>query len=271
MIIDGHAHAAGVFFEKDTLVSELDRLGVDKVVLAPMGFMSGDTYSQGNIEKAFPEDDPGTWLEKIAYFFQNFSDLMYDRPNEYLFTLKRQCPDRIIQYYWANPNNPDVMQELQDHLSLWNYSGVKLHQVFANFDTNQESVQQIAQFCASHDMPLFIHLHKKKHVRQFIKLLIANPHTKFIVAHMVGYEIIAKKALKLDNFWFDISPHYLVSDEMILKAIEQFGAERLMLGSDTPLGNNNLEKSLGQVRNLNIPGSDKEKILGLNLKALLKL
>jgi predicted TIM-barrel fold metal-dependent hydrolase len=236
-----------------------------------MGFLAGDTYSQGNIEKAFPEDNPGTWLERIAYFFQNFTDIMYDRPNEYLFTLNRQCPERIIQYYWANPNNPDIMKELQDHLSLWNYSGVKLHQLLSNFDTNQESVQQIAQFCEAHDMPLFIHMHRKKHVRQFIRLLKANPHTKFIVAHMVGYEIIAEKALKPDNFWFDISPHYLVSDEMILKSIAQFGAGRLMLGSDTPLGANNLEKSLARLRNLDIPEADKEKISGLNLKALLNL
>jgi hypothetical protein len=56
MIIDGHAHASGVFFEKDTLVSELDRLGVDKAALAPMGFLADDSYSQGNIEKAFRED-----------------------------------------------------------------------------------------------------------------------------------------------------------------------------------------------------------------------
>jgi predicted TIM-barrel fold metal-dependent hydrolase len=271
MIIDGHAHAAGVFFEKDTLASELDRLGVDKVVLVPMGFSNDDTYSQGNLEKAFREDESGSWIKKIAYFFGNFSDLMYDKPNEYLFTLKQQCPDRIIQYYWANPNDPNIMKDLQDHLPLWNYSGVKLHQLFANFETNQEIVHQIAQFCGSHDMPFFIHMHYKKHIRQFIKLLKANRHTKFIVAHMIGYEIIAEKALGFDNFFFDISPHYMVPDEKILKAIVQFGAGRLMLGSDTPLGNNNLEKSLGRVRALRIPESDKEKILGLNLKVLLKL
>ena len=241
------------------------------MVLVPVGFSGDDTYSQGNIEKAFPEEKPGTWIKKIAYFFGNFSDLMYDKPNEYLFTLKQQCPDRIIQYFRANPNDPNIIKELQDHLSLWNYSGVKLHQLFANFETNQEVVHQIAQFCGSNDMPFFIHLHYRKHIRQFIKLLKANRHTKFIVAHMIGYEIIAERALGFDNFFFDISSYYLVPDEKILKAIDQFGAGRLMLGSDTPLGNNNLEKSLGRVRAFRIPESDKEKILGLNLKALLKL
>jgi hypothetical protein len=33
MIIDGHAHAAGVFFSAETLVSALDERGVDKAVL----------------------------------------------------------------------------------------------------------------------------------------------------------------------------------------------------------------------------------------------
>ena len=35
MIIDGHAHSCGDFYDVDKLISILDELNVDKVVLCP--------------------------------------------------------------------------------------------------------------------------------------------------------------------------------------------------------------------------------------------
>ena len=99
-----------------------------------------------------------------------------------------------------------------------------------------------------------------------------HQHTRFIVGHMIGYDILQEHALGLDNFWFDISPSWLVPKKILNKALAYYGADRLMLGSDTPLGSNkNLEKNLKRVRALAISDSDKDKILGLNLQALLNL
>ena len=273
MIIDGHAHAAGVFFEKETLIAELDRLGVDKIVLAPMGVKNDPKFSATNMENSFSDGNPLNWIKKIYEFIEHFSDIIYDKPNEYLFSLKQQCPDRIIQYYWANPNNTNIMQELETHLPLWKFSGVKLHQMVANFDTNQPSMHHIADFCKIHDMPLFIHLFKPKHVSQFCDLVKQHPQTKFIVAHMIGYDKITANCFGLDNFWFDISPSYFVTEKQILKAFKKYGSGRLMLGSDTPLGGNNLlEKNIHRIKTMGgLDDVDREKILGNNLKALLKI
>ncbi len=272
MIIDGHAHAAGFFYEKDSLVAELDRLGVDKVVLAPMGVAHDITYSKDNIENVFEGTTIRNFGQKVNDFIAHLIDMIYDVPNEYLFTLKLQCPERIIQYYWANPNDPDIIQKLEDHLISWNYSGVKLHQMVADFETDQESMHQIAEFCEYHDMPLFVHLHKRKNIFKMIDLMTEHQHTQFIIGHMIGYRIFEEYALGLDNFWFDISPSFLVPKKLLGIALEKYGAGRLMLGSDTPLGGNkNLEKNLDRIEKLTIPDSEKEKILGLNLKAMLKL
>jgi len=272
MIIDGHAHAAGVFFEKDSLVAELDRLGVDKIVLAPMGVGHDPAYSKENIDAIFENTNIDNVEQKINEFVGSLSDIIYDAPNKYLFSLKQECPDRIIQYYWANPNDPNIIEDLEKYIHLWNYSGVKLHQMIADFKTDQESMHQIAEFCEAHDMPLFIHLFKRKNVFRFMDLLTEHPHTRFIVGHMIGYDILQEHGLGLDNFWFDISPSWLVPEKLITKALEYYGAERLMLGSDTPIGSNkNLEKNLERVRALPISDSDKDNILGLNLKAMLKL
>ena len=272
MIIDGHAHAAGVFYEKDSLVAELDRLGVDKIVLAPMGVRQDPAYSKENMDTVFANTNINNVEQKINEFVSGLSNIIYDAPNKYLFSLKQQCPERIIQYYWANPNDPHVMEYLEKYVHLWNFSGVKLHQMVADFKTDQESIHQIAEFCEAHDMPLFIHLFKQKNVFRFMDVCTEHQHTRFIVGHMIGYDILQEHALGLDNFWFDISPSWLVPKKILNKALAYYGADRLMLGSDTPLGSNkNLEKNLKRVRALAISDSDKDKILGLNLQALLNL
>jgi len=269
MIIDGHAHAAGNFFEKETLVAELDRLGVDKVVLAPMGVKRGLNYALPYLGRLFPGSDLSAYINYIIHFFGRFKDIMYDVPNEYLFKLKEQCPDRIIQFYWADPNDPNIMAELKAHLPLWHYSGVKLHQVVSNFNSNQESMHRIADFCAANNLPLFIHLFKRQHIIEFIELLQQHPETKFIVGHMIGFELLVERAFDLNNYWFDISPYSLQSEKRVMKTLNKYGADRLMLGSDTPFGKNGLEKNIKRVRALPISEIDKAKILGGNLQSLL--
>jgi predicted TIM-barrel fold metal-dependent hydrolase len=198
-------------------------------------------------------------------------DRVYDKPNEYLYELKQSCPDRIVQFYWANPKDPNIMSELEAHLPLWNYSGVKLHQIFSSFDTNQESMHQIAEFCEAHNLPLFIHMFKRNNIIEFIDLLQQHPHTKFIVGHMIGYELIEERVFHLDNYWFDISPFFLVSDKRVRKALASYGAGRLCLGSDIPFGKNGLEKNMARVRALPIPQNDIDLIMGGNMQELLGL
>jgi len=56
----------------------------------------------------------------------------------------------------------------------------------------------------------------------------------------------------------------------LLKAIEHFGANRIILGSDTPYGENNLKLNIERVKILNIPSEQRDLILGGNIKKLLE-
>lgn len=271
MIIDGHAHAAGVFFKKDTLVETLDNLGVDKVVLAPMGVSGKEIFGKQHFDDLFDCNKNPEWLD-IKKVDVGLPDVIYEKPNLYLYDLAQQCPDRIIQFYWANPNNPNIIAELEHRFTLWNFKGVKLHQMIEDFDTDSPTMNDIAAFCCEKNIPCFIHLFKRRHIFQLIELMTNHQHTRFIIGHMIGYEIIKDNALGLDNFWFDISPRIAVPDKKILDAVNNFGSERILLGSDTPLsGNRGLEKNINRVRSLNLSDSDTNKILGNNLQALLGL
>lgn len=271
MIIDGHAHAAGIFYEKDTLVNELDRLGVDKVVLAPMGVNPKKNYFLPHLGRWLPWVDLGSFINRLIRLIGYFKEIIYDAPNDYLHELKQQCPDRIIQFYWANPNDPNILEELDKYYEQWHFSGVKLHQVLSDFDTNQESVHRIADFCEAHDMPLFIHLFRRNNIIEFIDLLEHHPGTKFIVGHLIGHDLLVKQAMHLNNYWFDISPYAFLSKRWVMKAYRNYGAGRLVLGSDTPFGGHGLEKNIKRVRSLPISEDEKNLILGSNMARLLGL
>jgi len=68
-----------------------------------------------------------------------------------------------------------------------------------------------------------------------------------------------------------VSPTPLISTKRILYAIDSFGANRIVLGSDTPFGRENLGKNICKIRQLDISETEKELILGLNLQKLLRL
>ncbi len=49
----------------------------------------------------------------------------------------------------------------------------------------------------------------------------------------------------------------------------QAGKHKIVLGSDTPYGKNNLKMNIQRIRNLPIPGAEKKLILGENIQKLL--
>jgi predicted TIM-barrel fold metal-dependent hydrolase len=106
-------------------------------------------------------------------------------------------------------------------------------------------------------------------VGRLIDLTRSYPQTNFIVAHLLGLEIVADYASDLTNIYYDISGGDVISPERLEYALETFGAERLILGSDEPFGS--LENSLARVRRLNISEAHKELVLGENLRTLCRL
>lgn len=269
MIIDGHAHAIGDYFSPERLFAKLDSLGVDKVVLAPMGVKQDDSFVRPSPSALFPGCSWRNLVLRGQYQYRIITDAFYDVPNESLYQLKQACPDRVLQFYWANPKDPDILQEINDHYMEWQFDGVKLHQVLSDFDSDSDSMNAIADFCAAHQLPIFIHMNEQRHVEQFVHLLHQHPQTNFIVGHLIGYETLAEQAFHLENYWFDISPCALLPKSRVLKALNHYGSSRLIFGSDHPFGCNAAAKNLQRISELPVPAAGKDQILGGNLQALL--
>ena len=276
MIIDGHSHAFGEFGDTEKLIPLMDKLGIDKVVLCPSG-------TDPNIEFEVP---------KIAYskasmipIFHILSNILYlrkqlkDLPeidgdyvdNEYVYSLVKKYPNRLLQYFWVNPNYPSLYEFLEEKYKIMSFVGIKLHQCLTKFSNKDEGMKIVSKFAYDKKLPVFIHLYNFKEIRRFVKLAREFPQTNYIVAHMMGFEIISRKGKDLKNVYFDVSTYFIVSNKRIKKALKLFGNDKVLLGSDSPTGDRCLELNIKKIKDSNLTEKQKKMILGDNLAKLLNL
>lgn len=273
MIIDGHSHSCGIFYRSENILKLLDALGVDKVVLCP-GLVNDETNQNlPNLARLLPGSDLMFFINRIIKLTHNLSKSKetLSQRNEYVYHLARQHPDRIIQCYWIDPNDPDTLVELNEKYSLWRFKAIKVHQPSNYFSLNNSMAPDVAQFAARNNLSFFMHLHSKTDIRDFIQFAQNHLETNFIIAHLIGLEIFEQREVKLPNLYFDISPKPLISDKRILKAVNLFGANRVMLGSDTPFGKDNLKRNIERINRLPLSQEQKDLILGNNFQSLLSL
>ncbi len=271
MIIDGHAHSCGVFYHGDQIVKILDELQVDKVILTPGQINDRRNYHFPGIARLFPDKDVVLNTNKFVRLLTLPAILKKNLTirNEFVYHLSQQYPDRIIQFIWINPSLLNVIEDLEQKYNKWKFKGIKTHQCIDKFESDSWMMYSIAEFARSKNIPIFIHLYLKADVEKFIKLAKNNPGTNFIVAHLIGMEIFENSGYRIQNVHFDISPTRMMSERRIMKALNRFGADHLILGSDTPYGSNNLKRNIEKVNRLKISQKQKELILGKSMQFLL--
>jgi predicted TIM-barrel fold metal-dependent hydrolase len=271
MIIDGHSHAFGEFGRTERLIPLMDRLGVDKVVLCPSG-------TEPDIEFEVPRISYSRF-SRIA-FLHIFGNIFFLRgqhkgfpipDNEYVYSMVKEYPERLLQYYWIKPHNKEMLSSLEEDFERMSFAGIKLHQCLTMFSNNDEEVKFIVKFAGEKNLPVFIHLYNFKEIKRFVKLAKEFPETNFIMAHLMGFEIAARRGKNLKNLYFDISPYFIISERRIKKALKIFGDDKVLLGSDSPVGEGCLEYNIRKIKNMALTDIQKNKILGDNLAELLNL
>ncbi len=273
MIIDGHAHACGPFLKAETLVPFLDDAGVDKVVLTAGELDSVKSYNLADIANWFPQKDVVFWINRLARFSVSLTGSAghLDERNAHVAALVRACPDRVLQFYWTDPTRPDIIHELEKRHSQWNFAGLKLQQGWERFKIPSPGLQEIARWAGEKNLPIFIHAYSKKDILALVEFVQIHRNTRFILGHLLGMEYFPRKQEGGENLYFEISLPALISEFRLQKALERHGADRLILGSDTPYGKESLKRNIQRVRELPISKIDQGRILGENLGAILGL
>ena len=273
MIIDAHAHACGEFANPDTLIRILDELGVAKVALCPG--LKGHTSAP-----ALP-NIPITAIKQSYIYTQyfinpgirfNYNILLKEKQdgNQFVYSLLEKCPDRIIQIYWLDPRKPDFIMQLEKDYEKWHFKGVKLHQVCTPFKSNGYDIKTVVKFCREKQLPLFVHLWSNRDAVNLLNITKSYSDANFVFLHLIGLETIVEQVKYLDNIYYEISAYSYISERRLKYAIDKLGANRIILGSDTPWDKDSLKNNIARVKRLNIKDTEKELILGTNIEKILR-
>jgi hypothetical protein len=274
MVVDGHAHTSGEFCRGEDIIGIMDSLGVDKVILCPGPINTPKKWPVPDITKILKKRGFGFWGNRLLRLARRRVLREFDvaESNAYVAEFARRHPGRIRQAYWTDPSAPGFLDELKKRRAEWKFVAVKLHQCFQKFDPDSAAMHELAAYAGAEGLPVFIHLYARRDARALIRLAKAHPRTTFVVAHILGLGTFVRAGREaLPNVYFDVSPPNLTPIGRLLRALETFGADRLLLGSDTPYGRDNLKKIIVRVRGLDIRDADKALILGGNARRIHRL
>lgn len=272
MIIDGHAHACGAYGSIQSIKQYLYEHNIDMVVLT-----GGEPDSDKNFD--YPMLSNLFKGEQLGYFFNNIIRNVtklkkmashIDEQNKFVCTISKNLPEKVINTYWVNPLDNNYLEKMTNFYQEHGFRMIKLHQCWTDFDISSETCIEIFKWGAENKLPAFIHLVSQKQVMKFVDVANRFPDTVFIVAHMIGSNCMINR-LNNNNVFFDLSAPQLYSIDILKQAIDAYGAGKLILGSDTPYGNNNIEKITLRLKQLHLSEHDIKLICGENIKRLLML
>lgn len=208
MIIDSHTHVdlveAWGWMDPPELILELmDESGVDQAVIM--------TYRD-----AVGPDDPAT---------------------EYIRSAVEKYPQRLIGYVRINPNAPGAMDALDQAIGEYKMKGLKLHPVSYVGFPYKEATLRLMRRAAQYNAPVLFHtgdeaLALPDEVAEAARRV---PEATVIMAHLGGYyhyNAVLDIADSLPNVYVDTSA--IPYPWVIRRAVDAFGAQRVLYASDGP-------------------------------------
>ena len=273
MIIDGHAHACGDLLSTNGILRVLDASNADRVVLVPGEHESTKTYRLPSLARWIPSQEVASLtnaMTRLVVRMKGLTDNL-EADNEKVFRLRCEHPDRIIQFYWTLLRDGFDADRVGTHLREWAFQGLKLHQCWDRFSIPGKAFQAAARFATENGLPIFIHLGGAGQATALARFAAEHPETTFVVGHLYQSGRFIRFGKPVPNVYFDLSCPDLISHKRLGRTLSHFGADRLMLGSDSPYGLDNLARNIRRIRTLDIPESEKDLILGGNMARLLGL
>jgi uncharacterized protein len=271
LIIDAHAHLGGEYKDLPSVMSTLDNLGIDRVILCPADSIREKPLPVPGLAKKFPDTDLNFLVNRLIRNVRNERQIQgkIEEGNKNVYAISGLSGGRIIQFFWADPLKREILDEMEVKFNMWKFRGIKLHQACHPFKIISNQFHELAEFAVSRNIPVFIHLYSKKEILDFISVS-AEFKIPFIVGHLIGLELFIQNKDRIgDNIFFDISCPALVSAERIRKAVKEFGAGRIIMGSDAPYGMDNARVIISRIMSMNLKEIERERILGNNMRDIL--
>ncbi|MFX1392724.1 MAG: amidohydrolase family protein [Promethearchaeota archaeon] len=264
-IFDSHLHYIGKFKRRDeSLINFLDRFKIDKAVVTTLNKSANKNLLIRN-DIDFNENE---YAEKF------FTKKQYD--HEEVRELVKQNSDRLVGVYWFNPRIADDndWKTLKNYIKDYYFKGVKVQASLDNLKMPKD-LFQLAEFCISFDIPIFIHFgpsfffQEPFHVKDIYSLVKKYPELKFVILHAaytMEYCIGCLRYLpKYSNVYFETSLSVPYGINILIKVM---GNNRVMYGSDSPAATTP-DIEINKIRILNLDKKTLENVFYNNISNLI--
>ncbi len=267
MIIDAHAHAAQVYSTAESIIATSKKYQIAKILLC--------TSPKNNLDLKEPPNFPFLKFPNSIYLlnrmlrlaYKSFRD--YGDGNQYVFELRNRVPEIVIPFLWVNPLDPMHMSNLEKNIQNYQARGIKLHQAWNPFAIDGSEFNRLVEVARANKLPIFIHLYSKRETQKLCQFIGNNRDVTFIVAHMLGLDIFKENCMDLSNVYFDTSGSERVRGKDIQEAVERFGYEHVVFGTDTPYAR--IGDQISKIERLKFSDNVKEHIFRLNIEHVLSI
>jgi uncharacterized protein len=251
MIIDGHAHVAPTDYgSTEKYIAALQAAGIDRGVVVPGAMMDVRRMTDYITGTAKPENPVPN--------------------NDYVEESCTANQQVLTGFVCVNPHDPNALALLEKGFQNGS-RGLKLSPMSHQFSFASKSIAALASLCGQYGFPVYTHVvfSPGASTAKFIEVAKQFPKTNFILGHM-GFGPADREAIEaaqqLDNFFLETSTGSFLN---IQQAAQKAGAGKLIFGSEFPLAHpaNELQK----IMLLDVTDGEREKILGGNIRELLKL
>jgi hypothetical protein len=229
MIIDAHTH-----FSTAKELSALEREAAREYLLA-----TGIEVSRyGSVEELFEAMKKHGIAKAVLMPLATSTSLRETEKLNNLVAKAARESEAIIPFASVNPNCEDAVEELDRAVAELRLRGVKLNPNLQGFTLDQDEVWTLFEAIEQLRVPAFIHsgftvgMEKNNFSPEEANELIASfPRVIFIFAHMARHKSRedAPRVIPEPNVYLETSH---APAEVILKAIETFGVDKLLFGSD---------------------------------------
>jgi len=267
MVIDGHAHAARDYSTAESISRVATQYKLDKIVLCTSPKNILDLRDPPNISFMNTPSSIFFLNRMLRMAYRSMKD--NGDGNKYVHELKRELPDTVVQFLWVNPLEPLHLSRLEQKIREYEVKGIKLHQAWDPFAIDGAEFSRLVDVTKSHGLPIFIHLFSKSETWKLLQFIRWNRDQAFIIAHLLGLDILKEGRGHLENVYFDTSGSHRIRGRDILQAISLFGYDHVVFGSDMPYAR--IGDQIDRIQRLDLSDNVVEHIFSLNLKNLLSL
>lgn len=267
MIIDIHAHDAGNYGSVESIKNTAAKYDIGKIVLCTSPKNNRNVQPPSMPFKQKPDNIfMMNRMNRFAYhhFIKDNGD-----GNQFVCELKNQLPELVVQFLWVNPLDTAYMSKLENTIRTYQPKGIKLHQAWNPFKIDGIEFKNLVGIASSYQLPVFIHLYSKKDVLKLLRFISENQNVVFIIGHLTGMDLFSESGVNLKNVYFDTSSSNRIQGRDIKQAIDTFGYEHIVFGTDTPYAN--IDEQINKIEQLKIPDRIKEHIYSLNAKRILSI